>query len=252
MPGGGFSLFPFLTDGWRLASSGPGLRRSPTMIVLYQLPYSPYCIVIRRLLEASGVRFKIVNLPPGDRSLVWRLTRERYYAVPVVQDGRQILFEVDEQSQVIAKYLDQKLGLGLFPADWAGVQSLLWRHFESEIEGVGFKLNDIHWREFIKRRDHLPFIRHKERRFGRGCLDQWRVQQPQLLADFARLLVPCEQMLVGKPFLLGERPLFVDFDLFGMLGNFLFTGHYELPPAHARLVEWYGRMSRLKLPTPPL
>jgi hypothetical protein len=38
----------------------------------------------------------------------------------------------------------------------------------------------------------------------------------------------------------------VDFDLFGMLGNFLYTGHYQLPKAHAHLAGWHGRMARIK------
>jgi glutathione S-transferase len=57
-----------------------------------------------------------------------------------------------------------------------------------------------------------------------------------------KTLVPCEQMLNEKKFLLGDRPLFVDFDLFGMLGNFLYSGHYELPAAHTQLRDWYSRM----------
>ena len=213
------------------------------MIELYQLPYSPYCIVQRRILEFAGARFKTINIPNGDRSRVWRLTRQRYYAVPVIRDGRTVVFETGEDSQVIAKYLDTRFGLGLFPAEWEGVQSLLWRYFESEIEGVGFKLNDVYWEENLKGEDTLPFIRHKERKFGRGCLDQWRRQRELLLAQLAERLAPCEQMLAGKSFLLGERPLFVDFDLFGMLGNFLYAGHYQLPAFHARLAAWHTRMS---------
>ena len=213
------------------------------MIELYQLPYSPYCIVQRRILEYAGTRFKTINIPNGDRARVWRLTRQRYYAVPVLRDGHTVVFETGEDSQVIAKYLDTRFGLGLFPAAWEGVQSLLWRYFESEIEGVGFKLNDIHWQENLKGEDPLPFIRHKERKFGHGCLDQWRRQQESLLAQLAERLAPCEQMLAGKSFLLGERPLFVDFDLFGMLGNFLYSGHYQLPALHARLAAWHARMS---------
>jgi len=213
------------------------------MIELYQLPYSPYCIVQRRILEFAGARFKTINIPNGDRSRVWRLTRQRYYAMPVIRDGRTVVFETGEGSQVIAKYLDTRFGLGLFPAEWEGVQSLLWRYFESEIEGVGFKLNDVYWEENLKGEDALPFIRHKERKFGRGCLDQWRRQRELLLAQLAERLAPCEQMLAGKSFLLGERPLFVDFDLFGMLGNFLYSGHYQLPAFHARLAAWHTRMS---------
>ena len=83
------------------------------MIELIQVPYSPFCIVLRRLLEYAGARFRVVNIPNGDRSLVWRLTKQRYYAVPILKDGKTVVFEVAEDTQVIGKYLDSKLGLGL-------------------------------------------------------------------------------------------------------------------------------------------
>src|SRR5882757_1723929 len=112
------------------------------MIELIQFPWSPFCIVQRRILEFSGTNFKITNIPNGDRSLVWRLTRQRYYGVPIIRDGRSIIFELDENSQVIAKYLEAKLKLGLFPPELEGQQSIIWRYIESEIEGCAFRLND--------------------------------------------------------------------------------------------------------------
>src|SRR5216110_3115181 len=105
------------------------------MIELIQFPWSPFCIVQRRILEFSGAKFKITNIPNGDRSLVWKLTRERYYQVPVIRDGRSVIFELSEDTQVIAKYLDTKFQLGLFPWEWEGNQSILWRYIEDEIEG---------------------------------------------------------------------------------------------------------------------
>src|SRR6266404_5007904 len=98
------------------------------MIELIQFPWSPYCIVQRRILEFSGVPFQITNVPNPDRTLVWRLTKRRYYQVPVIRDGKNVIFEVGEDSQVIAKYLDAKLKLGLFPPELEGVQSILWRY----------------------------------------------------------------------------------------------------------------------------
>src|SRR5580704_15490950 len=116
------------------------------MIELIQSPWSPYCIVQRRILEYSGTRFKIHNLPKtGDRSLIWKLTRERYYAVPIIRDGKSVIFELDENSQVMAKYINEKYDLSLFPQHWRGIQAILWRYIEDEIEGVGFKLNDIYY-----------------------------------------------------------------------------------------------------------
>jgi len=216
------------------------------MIELIQFPWSPFCIVQRRILEYSGTRFKITNIPSGDRSLVWRLTRQRYYQVPVIKDGRNVVFEISEDTQVIAKYLDARLRLGLFPHELEGVQSLLWRYIEGEIEGVGFRLNDIYWQEFVPKSERLPFLRHKERRFGRGCLDQWRHEQAQLLMQIEQRLIPFEEMLTYKAFLLEQRPRFVDFDLYGMLTNFLYSGHYQLPKAHTQLARWYRRMEKLK------
>ncbi len=216
------------------------------MIELVQFPWSPFCLAQKRILEFSDAPFKVINIPPTDRSLVWRLTRERYYQVPVIKNGRTVVFETDEASQVIAKYLDSELGLGLFASGWEGVQKIVWRYIEDQIEGTTFKLNDAYYREFVTARERLGYVRFKERKFGRGCLEHWLVQQKALLAELIQRLTPFEQMLQDRPFLLCERPLFVDFDLWGMLANFLFSGHYKFPSAHSRLKRWYERMSGLK------
>jgi glutathione S-transferase len=221
------------------------------MIELVQFPWSPFCIVQRRILEFAGAKFKIINIPNGDRSLVWRMTRERYYAVPIVRDGKSVIFEVSEDSQVIAKYVDNKFRLGLFPWEIEGVQSILWRYIESEIESVGFKLNDIYWQEVVPGADRLRFLRHKERKFGRECISQWRAQKKGMLAQLEDRLVPFEEMLMYKPFLLDARPRFVDFDLYGMLGNFLYSGHYRLSTRHTRLRKWYERMTHVRLKSAP-
>lgn len=224
------------------------VRRRSEMIELIQFPWSPFCIVQRRLLEFSGARFKVTNLKlTGDRSLIWKLTKERYYAAPIIRDGRNVIFETGDDSQVIGKYLDQKLKLGLFPAGIEGEQFILWRYIENEIEGLTFKLNDVYYREFVKPADQLSFIRHKERKFGRGCIDQWRAQQKIMQAQLAERLLPFEEMLLHRPFLLGDRPRFVDFDLCGMLGNFLYSGHYKLPANRPQISKWHRRMGELKI-----
>ena len=220
------------------------------MIQLYQFPWSPFCLVIRRLLEFGRIPHQLVNVPNGDRSLIWKVTRQRYYQVPVIKHGRAVIFETSDQSQVIAKYLNEKFQLELFPEQHRGVQSILWQWIEERVEGPGFKLNDIYYEEFVLKSDRLGFIRHKERKFGRGCLEQWRARQVELLNEFSTALLPFDQMLVPRPFLLNERPCFVDFDLYGMLRNFLYSGHYDFPVEHPRLHEWFDRMHRIKRDVP--
>jgi glutathione S-transferase len=216
------------------------------MIELIQFPWSPFCLVQRRILDFSGVRYKITNIPSNDRSLVWRLTRQRYYGVPILCDGRTVVFETDEDSQVIAKYLDGKLLLDLFPKELRGVDRILWRFIEDGVEGACFRLNDAYFREFVPKKDQLAYLRHKERKFGRGCLDLWRAQEAHWLAELTQKLTPFECMLAERPFLLRATPHFIDFDLWGMLACFLQSGHYQMPAVHTCLKEWYERMSHLK------
>jgi glutathione S-transferase len=216
------------------------------MIELIQFPWSPFCLVQSRILEFSGTPFKITNIPNQDRSLVWKLTKQRYYGVPIIRDGKTVVFEINDDSQVIAKYLNEKFQLDLFPSELRGVQSILWRFIENEIEAITFRLDDVYWKELVPKPEQLVFQRHKERKFGRGCLDQWRGQQRELLEQLEEKLISFEQMLLHRPFLLGERVRFVDFDLFGMLQNFLYSGHYRLPARHKEIQKWHRRMLTAK------
>jgi glutathione S-transferase len=95
--------------------------------------------------------------------------------------------------------------------------------------------------------DRLRFLRHKERKFGRGCITQWKAQQKDLLGQLDQRLVPFEEMLMYNSFLVDERPRFVDFDLYGMLANFLYSGHYRLPAKHTCLKRWHHQMARIQL-----
>ena len=218
------------------------------MIELIQTPWSPFCLVQRQILKFSGEKFKLTNLArTGDRSLIWKLTGEKYYAVPILRDGAKTIFENGEDTQDLARHLDKKFQLGLFPAEHEGVQAILCRHIENEIEAIGFKLNDIYFKKFVAKADQVAFIRHKERKFGRGCLDQWRTDQKALLRALEEKLLPYEQMLAHAEFLLGERPLFVDFDLFGMLENFLYSGNYTLPKSQPNIREWHRCLKTIRM-----
>ena len=216
------------------------------MIELIQCPWSPYCLVQRRILEFSGAPHRITNISSVERSFVWKLTKQRYYQVPIVRDGRNVVFETDDNSQVIAKYLDDRLQIGLFPHDLDGIQDILWRFIDNDVESFTFKLNDAYFEEFVPRADQLAYRRHKERKFGRHCLEQWREQENSLRMELQARLVPFEQMLSHRDFLLDVQPRFVDFDLWGMLANLKYSGHHELPAAQARLRDWYDRMSEIK------
>ena len=84
-------------------------------------------------------------------------------------------------------------------------------------------------------------------KFGRGCIDQWQRDKKVWLKKLEAVLEPFEQMLAHSEFLLDDRPLFVDFDLFGMLENFLYSGHYQLPKSRPNLREWHRCMKGIRI-----
>jgi hypothetical protein len=56
--------------------------------------------------------------------------------VPIVRDGRTVVFETDEDSQVIAKYSTANSNWNLFPKQFRGVDRILWRFIEDQSKGL--------------------------------------------------------------------------------------------------------------------
>ena len=67
-------------------------------------------------------------------------------------------------------------------------------------------------------------------------LGQW-----DLDAEFVRRLAPLDNLLATSPFLAGDHPLFLDYDLYGILGNYLYNGKTKIPPLK-NLHRWHRQM----------
>ena len=212
------------------------------MITLIQFPWSPFCITIRRVLERHKIPHRIRNVPPNsDRSAVVRATGGRGYTVPCVVDGKLGVVDLTDFGQEVARHLDRRFRLGLFPKNLEGIQSILARDIESQLEDVGFRVNDSYVIPRLPLVERLATVRHKERKFGRGCIQQWAQNRAKLNRQFAELLKPLDNMLASSKFLVADKPLFLDYDLYGILGNYLYTGKTKLP-ALGNLRRWYRRM----------
>jgi glutathione S-transferase len=224
---------------------GPG-------VTLVQHPVSPFCIAIRCLLEAAGASFTIHDTALWDRRAVITLTGGDYYSIPVLVDADRlpavVVYEVREEGQDIARYVDAKYGLGVFPEDQAGLHEIVIQYVEGQIEDVGFRLNDAYFLlglpDVVER---TMYIRHKERKFGPGCVQQWRDQAPALRARLAEVLAPLDTMLGRAPFLFGQRPVFADYILYGVLGNYLYSGDNKLPGGLKHLARWHGALPGVSL-----
>lgn len=214
-------------------------------VVVYGFPHSPFCLAVEGALRAFKVDFESRFVPSWDRTELLRLTGGQFYEVPVLQHGKRVVGEPDGDSQEIARYVDAHWGGGqLFPTDFAGVQEIVIRFVEHEVEDVTFKLFDPHYVDSIEDVGHRGMlVRHKERKFGRGCVERWRAERAELLGLAAERLAPLEAMLGHGPFLFGARPVFADFLLGGILGNMTYGGFNEVPAELPRLRGFLGELA---------
>ena len=214
-------------------------------VVLYQIPHSPYAIPIRQTLVACGVSFEIRNIPGWDRSEIIRLTEGAYYQVPLLMHDDRPVFESSADSLDVARYVDATWAGGwLFPPALEAANLCLTEWLEGEVEARTFKLADIRYvpgiGDLVGR---VSTLRHKERRFGHGCLKQWSRDAPVIRGELDRLLHRCEDTLRRSPFLLGATPVYADFALCGVLGNLCHNDWNELTPAQSTLKEFRERLS---------
>jgi glutathione S-transferase len=212
------------------------------MLTLVQFPWSPFCITIRHILKRHHVPFRLHNIAFHDRAPIITATKGAGYTVPCLVDGKRGICDVTDLGQEVARYVDRRCTLNLFPKELEGIQVILSRYIENELESVGFKVNDtyvIPKRPLVER---TMLIRHKERKFGKGCVREWTSHRKDLNSQFVELLLPIDNMLSTSPFLLADRPLFVDYNLYGILGNYLFNGKTKLP-ALKHLRRWHRAMT---------
>lgn len=217
-------------------------------VSVYQLAHSPYCLPITRALDALAVPHEIHNISNADRSEVIRLTNGAYYQVPVLVHDGQVVYESGTDTLDVARYVDREFAGGrLFPEEHEGFQRLIIGHIEDDVEGITFRLVDPSYLAGIEDVvERTMIVRHKERKFGRGCVDAWAAQREELAGAAKALLEPYELALQRRPFLFGEAPIYADFALFGILGNLTYRGYNELPEGLTALAQWFTRIKEFR------
>ncbi len=217
--------------------------------ILHELKHSPFCIPIAQMLRAAGVEFESREVPNWDRSELLRLTNGAYYAVPLLEHGGRLFYESGTDTQDVAQFVDRTWFHGrLFPEAIEAAHQCMIEFLENEVEARTFKLVDIHWIPAIPDVAHRGMvIRHKERKFGRGCVDAWRRDAKEIRAELDHLLVRFEKTLRHQPFLFGSEPVYADFLLFGVLGNLLFNGWNHLSREQHSIAAWRERLVAWKV-----
>lgn len=213
------------------------------------MAHSPFCIPVAQVLRACGVEFEEREVPNWDRREVIELTAGAYYQVPLLQHDGHVVYESAPDTQDVPRYVSTTFAGGaLFPDRLEGLQAIIIDFLENEVEARTFKLVDPSYLDSIE--DTVArgmIVRHKERKFGRGCIEQWRSDAANIRSEADALLQRFEVTLQHTPFLFGDTPVYSDFLLFGILGNLTFRNYNRLNDSQRALAAWSERMRTLRL-----
>lgn len=214
---------------------------------LYDMAASPYCAAIRCALEALGLSFEIIEVKNWDRGPVIIATNGAYYHVPLIVDEGVPVFPDSAAAKDIQYYLNDKYAGGrLLPAQNLTAQEILTQHIENEVEDTIFRIgapDNDNVDDLVAR---TMTIRHRERRFGRGCVDQWRRDRPQLRARADMLLEPFERDLQRQPYLFGDAPVYTDFALWGVLYNLTYKDRQQFNDQQQALADFFQRLAAFR------
>jgi len=177
---------------------------------LYRLEYSCYARKAQMVLDLLGLEYECIDVTFGDRSELAELTGG-YIQVPVlVDDGGRVI--VDSRA-ICAALVQRGPGTKLVPSPWEGP---IWAYADwcdGPLEDVMFRIATP-----LARRDHFTdpweralYVFVKERKFGRGCVDEWERGSGELVARARDLLAPSGRTLARQPDrILGGNPAIQD------------------------------------------
>src|ERR1700687_463144 len=138
---------------------------------LYRFEYSCFARKVQMVLDLLGARYDINEVPYGDRTELARLTGG-YGQVPVLLDDAGTVI-VDSRA-ICEQLLTGAQGDRLVPAPWQGP---IWAYADwcdGQFEDVMFRIAAPGIRRrFARAADSAMFTFVKERKFGRGCVDEW-------------------------------------------------------------------------------
>ena len=179
---------------------------------LYRFAHSCYARKVQILLELLGRPHSVVDVPYADRNELAVLTGG-YIQVPVLVDDDDTVV-VD--SRAICEYLLGETGSALVPSPWEGP---IWAYADwcdGPLEDVCFRLASPGCRsQFTQPFERALYTLVKERKFGRGCVDEWERTADTLAAGAQTLLAPTVRTLQQRPFIFGDRPTLADAALYG-------------------------------------
>ena len=205
---------------------------------LFRFEYSCYARKVQMLLDLMGIAYEVCEVPFGDRTELVGVTGG-YVQVPVLVDGSAVVVD----SKAICEYLLSRRATSLLPPPW---QALVWAYADwcdGPLEDILFRLAAPGIRgRFARSFDAALFTFIKERKFGRGCVEDWARDHDALLQRGRALLAPTAATLRALPFICGEQPTLADAALYGQCAMVQAADRSFVGALAAELPAWMARL----------
>jgi len=180
---------------------------------LYRFRHSPFARKVQTVLELLELPHEVVDVQYAARDELATLTGGYVYVPVLMDDDGSVIVE----SRDICERLLARPG-----AQWLAPSPLegpIWAYadfVDNVVEDVAFRISSPDVREqWPTPGERALYTMNKERKFGAGCVDQWRRDREPLIAKMRRLLAPSFATLRQQRFLFGERPTLADAALHG-------------------------------------
>jgi glutathione S-transferase len=210
---------------------------------LYQFLGSPFCAKVRKVLDFKGIDYEVVEVDYLERRDLLVASGQIMVPALTLEGGETIV-----DSARIADRLEQLYPEPtLLPAGWRGMHRVLAEYIDNSLEDALYRpaIADeaAYYRTQGKDREALWRL-IRERKYGTGFVDRMIAEHAVHLAHARDALMPFEEALGERAFLLGRIGL-ADFSLYGQLWYFGFTGELKVPAELKNVRAFYGRMDRI-------
>ena len=173
---------------------------------LYQIAACPYCRKVSRALDQLGLEYQVVEIDPGRRREVKKISGQE--KVPVLVDGDRV---IADSTAILRHLVDHSSGGELLPED-SRHQALAW-------------ILEAYADDTL-----VPLVARSR-------------TNPEDETELAVHLAWLEQLLDAGGYILGDAPTLADLALHAALSGLEKDGH--APPLStelSRLCSWYGRL----------
>jgi glutathione S-transferase len=210
---------------------------------LYQFLTSPFCAKVRKVLDFKDVDYEIVEVDYLERKELLLASGQLMVPVLALASGETIV----DSARIVRRLEELYPEPTILPPSWSGMHQVLADYIDTQLEDPLFRASIPDKVAFFRRqgRDREALWRMvRDQKYGAGFVDQMIAEHGAQQSDARQALLPFEQALADRAFLLGRIGL-ADFALYGQLYSLAVTGELKISEELRSLRMFFGRMDRI-------